>query len=181
MITRVRISQIIDYTLGQWYFMAPSRDWDYVINEIGIHYSGLERCIEILTLINAYQWFLEDLSRLSYTDPCLVGSIKYLIDQSNSRRVDNINMIDHIIVSSLSSVGNGKVAIETPGSVIDRLSILCIKRHNYVIAKSEESYEVAEQIHYLWKAINDLLDDLESGKQVIKVYGIKKIYPKEKV
>ena len=88
---------------------------------------------------NLRQWELEDTTR----DPCVsdavVANAKREIDRLNIGRHRLVQEIDSAIDSALDQPVTAPIATESPGMVLDRLSVLVIRRARTVAASSARS------------------------------------------
>lgn len=144
------------------------------------------------SFIDTVQWHLEDLIRPEDVDPKEALVLKRRIDKSNQNRTDLVERIDDWFLSQFSNVATlptATINTETPAWAIDRLSILALKIYHFAI---EVNRADASQEHHakclakyntlliqksdLSSAIDTLLDELASGKKVMKVYRQMKMY-----
>ena len=139
-------------------------------------------------------WHHEDQAREKSVSDSIIADIKRKIDKLNQKRNDQIEIIDEWIVKSLSdlklqSLENAKMNSETPGNLIDRLSINSLKiyhmgeealRKNITFSHKENCSQklniLIEQRHDLGNCLHDLLSDLEKGLKILKVYRQLKMY-----
>jgi hypothetical protein len=160
----------------RWHQIDPVLDWEAVEPLFPVNTSRWEGQVARLGLVNCYQWHLEDACRLSYCDLPQLGRLKLAIDQSNQRRVRSIGAIDRHVardVSSLQTANNRATAacLVTPGDVIDRLSILELKRYHLAVPTA-----VAEQIADLCDGFDALVKALASGLQRFSFHSTEKTY-----
>ena len=156
---------------------------------------GLEYLLYQKCWIDSIQWHLEDEVR-SYRITAERGwAIKKEIDKYNQNRTDTVEAMDTFIQAELKGTKHTQQAemnSETPGWILDRLSILTLK---IVHMKEEVRREVAgtehvqnchkkmeilmEQEEDLSRALDQLMIDLQSGKKYMKVYYQMKMYNDE--
>src|SRR5690554_807107 len=82
---------------------------------------------------NFLLWHEEDIARIKDIDPLRIVEAKRNIDQYNQSRNNAIEKIDEWILSYLETKGiepADKLHSETPGMMIDRLSIMALKRYH---------------------------------------------------
>jgi len=139
-------------------------------------------------------WHLEDDARRSDVDASEIVSCKRKIDKYNQQRNDAIERIDIWIENVLENADiqpdkDTEMNSETPASIIDRMSIVCLKIYhmNEEIQRDDvdkEHKKVAgfrlailnEQRDDLSKALDKLMLDLRQAKKRHKVYRQFKMY-----
>ena len=145
--------------------------------------------------IDTVQWHLEDLVRDPQIEPVAGLALKRKIDVSNQQRTDIVEFIDSWLLDfyrSVQTLPDATFNTESPAWAIDRLSILALKVFHM---KAEASREEADASHRnsceqkcqvlltqqtdLMAAIDQLLQDIASGKKYMKVYKQMKMYNDE--
>jgi Protein of unknown function (DUF4254) len=142
--------------------------------------------------IDTVQWHLEDIIRNPAIDPVTALQIKRQIDKSNQDRTDIVEVVDSTIfleVQSIKPLVKAGINTETPGWAIDRLSILSLKIYHMQIEAnrtdaSEEHIQncqrklkiLLEQKADMFTSIDELLDDIASGRKKMKLYKQMKMY-----
>jgi hypothetical protein len=145
--------------------------------------------------VDTVQWHLEDIIRDPNIDPVEALNIKRRIDKSNQHRTDMVEYIDSWFLQKykeVNPVGDAAFNTESPAWAIDRLSILELKIYHM---QQEANREYASDEHRsacqakldvlltqredLSTAIQQLLDDMASGKKYMKVYKQMKMYNDE--
>jgi hypothetical protein len=139
-------------------------------------------------------WHEEDTARAPEVPDALIASVKRRIDKLNQERNDHIEKLDDALLNLLQKretiSGSGAPwNTETPGSAIDRLSILSLKvfhmreqaqRRDADKAhrdRCEERLRILEQQRAdLTHALQVLLDDLAAGRKQLKLYRQFKMY-----
>lgn len=145
--------------------------------------------------IDTVQWHLEDIIRKPDIDSDKALKIKRRIDSSNQERTDMVEMIDDYFFEEYSKSKASPNAIlntETPAWAIDRLSILALKifhmseEANRDSASAEHRNKCSEKLNALIqqrenlsKAIDQLLDNIKTGKVIISTYKQMKMYNDE--
>ena len=132
--------------------------WDDVDHPIDNPYAPgtIDHLLYHKNWIDTVQWHLEDIIRDPNIDPTEALQIKRRIDASNQERTDMVEFIDSWMLDRYKDVQpapDARINTETPAWAIDRLSILALKI-----------------------AIEELLDDIESGRKYMKVYKQMKMY-----
>jgi len=142
--------------------------------------------------IDAVQWHLEDIIRKPDIDPLEALALKRRIDKSNQDRTDLVERIDSYFWSKYREVKASPDAVlntESPAWAIDRLSILILKIwHMRCEAERRDAAPehrtqcrqkldvLLEQCKDLSSAIDQLLEDIGSGRRYMKVYKQMKMY-----
>ena len=142
--------------------------------------------------IDTVQWQLEDIIRDPDIDPVEALKIKRRIDKSNQDRTDMVEDIDTYfreLYHGIKPFPDATINTESPAWAIDRLSILALKIWHMQeqtertdadpthIAICHGKLEVLkEQQKDLSLAIDQLLDDIVSGRKYMKVYRQMKMY-----
>ncbi len=147
--------------------------------------------------LNFELWHQEDMARDPDVSDSKIASVKRAIDVLNQRRNDLIERMDQFLVNILFT-GNVKndaeaeMNSETPGSMIDRLSINALKIYHMdeEILREEVTAEhrnkcagklsvLQEQRKDLEQCLSKLFADLSSGEKRLKVYRQMKMYNDE--
>lgn len=147
--------------------------------------------------VNFELWHQEDLARDPDVSDSKIAGVKRAIDVLNQRRNDLIEQLDQFLVNVLSrenvnTTDQTELNSETPGSMIDRLSINALKIYhmNEEIQREDvaESHRkkcfgklsvLQEQREDLRQCLDKLLVDLRTGKKRLKVYQQMKMYNDE--
>ena len=140
---------------------------------------------------NFLLWHEEDVARVKDIELIKIVEAKRNIDKYNQLRNNAIEKIDEWILTFLGASNDPFLTMhsETPGMMIDRLSIMSLKRYHMFIETmrqdaSEEhrakcSYKVSildEQINDLANCLRMVLHQLQEGKLKFKVYRQLKMY-----
>ena len=153
---------------------------------------SIEYYLYLKNWIDTVQWHLEDIIRDPHIDPVAALALKRRIDSSNQDRTDLVELIDSYFFDKYKDVQIKSSAIintESPAWAIDRLSILHLKIYHMQqeVDRKDSSAEhlalcktklgiLLEQQADLSSAINQLLDDINSGDKKMKVYKQMKMY-----
>lgn len=143
-------------------------------------------------LIDTIQWHLEDEIRSPQLDAEAAWKIKHKIDAYNQKRTDTVEAIDVLLYKHFTSKEvqlEAQLNSETPGWIIDRMSILCLKIYHMREQVERKDVDEAhiqncehklnillEQQTDLSKAFDMLLFDLEHGRKYMKLYLQMKMY-----
>jgi Protein of unknown function (DUF4254) len=160
----------------QWHRRTPPLEWDAAHATLPVRDDWIG-ATERLSLINCFQWHLEDDCRAAYDDAQRLAELKREIDESNRRRVGAIDAIDSRMTAELDGATadpTAPVALVTPGALLDRISILELKRFHApapdVVSRLEE--ELAD----VCDGLDRLVASLVARETRLKVYGIVKLY-----
>ncbi|MBL4703351.1 MAG: DUF4254 domain-containing protein [Flavobacteriales bacterium] len=145
--------------------------------------------------IDTVQWHLEDIIRDPEIDNNEGIKIKRRIDKSNQDRTDLVEQIDDWFNAELSHYTpneDARLNTESIAWVLDQISILCLKLFHMKeqvnrtdvsadhAQKCQEKYNVLlEQEVDMTRSYSELLEDIKSGKRVVKVYRQMKMYNDE--
>ncbi|MBR2194970.1 MAG: DUF4254 domain-containing protein [Salinivirgaceae bacterium] len=152
----------------------------------------IEYYLYLKNWIDTVQWHLEDIIRNPEIAPVEALKIKRRIDKSNQDRTDLVELIDSYFLDKYKDVkvaGNAVINTESPAWAVDRFSILALKIYHMQeqVMRTDVSVEhkaqcqnklnvLLEQKKDLGTAIDQLLDDIASGKKYMKVYKQMKMY-----
>lgn len=142
--------------------------------------------------IDTVQWHFEDIIRDPHINPDEALSLKRRIDRSNQDRTDLVEEIDSWFRQQYSNVKplpEARLNTESPAWAVDRLSILTLKIYHMQeqVNRTDASEEhrnkceaklqvLLEQQKDLSLAIDQLLEDIETGHKYMKVYKQMKMY-----
>lgn len=154
--------------------------------------SGVWHWIEANHCCNSLLWNEEDKARRTDVGAAEIAAGKRLIDQYNQRRNDAIEAIDEQILQELAAyprTGHARLNSETAGSMIDRLSILCLKVWHmreqtrradadteHIAACEAKLQRLLLQRADLGSCFDALLTDARAGRAYFKVYRQFKMY-----
>ena len=151
---------------------------------------GFNRMVEENHLRNFNLWHEEDIARRDDLGSERVHKAKRAIDGFNQQRNNFIEQMDMELVASLKPAESGVPKnSETPGMIIDRLSILALKE--YHMREEAERAEASEehrancgaklariilQRNDLTGCLRELLEDVAAGRRTFGVYYQFKMY-----
>lgn len=152
----------------------------------------IENLLYLKNWIDTVQWHLEDIIREPSINPVTALEIKRRIDKSNQDRTDLVELIDSYFLDRYKDIkvqDGAKINTESPAWAIDRLSILALKIYHMQQEVNRSDADAAhrdqcskklnillEQRKDLSTAIEELLQDIESGQRYMKVYKQMKMY-----
>ncbi len=153
---------------------------------------SIENRLYLKCWIDTVQWHFEDIIRDPQIDPVEALALKRRIDKSNQDRTDLVEQIDSYfrdIYKDVKVNADARINTESPAWAVDRLSILALKIYHMREqvertdadkahkAKCQTKLDVLlEQQVDLGTAIDQLLEDIESGRKYMKVYRQMKMY-----
>lgn len=154
--------------------------------------SGLEALIIEQHRQNFALWHQEDHARAPLASSDEIAQTKRAIDAINQVRNDLVEAIDRELLQHLEASGvklAGELHSETPGMIIDRLSILSLKifhtreqmeRSDVELAHVERNRErldvLLQQRYDLAECLTALWRDVQSGRRHFKLYRQLKMY-----
>ena len=154
--------------------------------------SALWRAIADNHRCNRLLWDEEDLARRKSVPDAEIAGNKRSIDRYNQQRNDAIERIDEELLARLAGVRpkpEAPLNSETPGSIVDRLSILALRIHHmrlqserkdaghaHVEACREKLARLHEQRADLAACLDQLLAECAAGSRRFKVYRQFKMY-----
>ncbi len=178
-----RVTALHGETVSRWHVETPDNRYDGLLGIICQQHQ-----------YNFLLWHEEDIARSPDVSDAQIAAVKRAIDRYNQQRNDWIEKIDEAIIDLLSGEGifpreAAKLNTETPGSTIDRLSIMSLRIYHFVEqlerddASADHCNKVQERLarcrlQYadLAQALTELLDDIWCGRKLIKVYRQMKMY-----
>ncbi len=164
---------------ARWHEVDPSADGE-----------GFLRLVQENHLRNFQLWHEEDVARRDDLGSERVHQAKRAIDRHNQERNNFIEKMDEVLVRQLEPAESGVPRnSETPGMIIDRLSILALKdfhMHEETV-RSEVSDEhrancsaklarIRLQRSDLTQSLSELLYDVAAGRRTFGVYYQFKMY-----
>jgi hypothetical protein len=152
--------------------------------EGGTHAHPIPWVTMVLELVesNLAQWELEDDSRDPTASDEVVANAKRGIDQLNIGRHRLVEQIDAVIDAGLEQSADAPLATESPGMVLDRLSVLVIRRLRTKSATatkvdySERVPELEARIDALSSAFDSYVEELRVGMRQFLPYEHFKLY-----
>jgi hypothetical protein len=157
-------------------------------------YSGF---LEIACQQHAFNfqlWHEEDIARSPDVGDARIAQVKRAIDRFNQLRNDWIEKLDVAINEQLQTLGvtaqpDARQNTETPGSAIDRLSIIALRIYHMdeQLQRTDATPEHLESVRHkiavcliqqddLSNSLVELLDDLRAGRKRHRLYRQFKMY-----
>ena len=175
--------------VDQWHLKEPQYD------QIGT--SDFPSLVSRQHYVNFELWHQEDMARDPDAPDSKIAAVKRAIDVLNQLRNDMIEQMDQYLLDELQNkkikyTSGTELNSETPGSIIDRLSINALKIYHMdeEIQRMDVTDEhrkkcsgklsvLQDQRNDLKKSLEKLLADLSNGKKRLKVYQQMKMYNDE--
>jgi hypothetical protein len=159
-------------------------------HELSIPRGGVMACILAQHRANFELWHQEDLARDESATAENIATVKHEIDRLNQNRNDLVEQIDQTLLCSLAAQpDNVPLNSETPGLIIDRLSILSLKiYHTHEEAERETATDnhrarnrnrlaiLEEQRSDLAGCLDALWQQVLAGQRRFKLYRQMKMY-----
>ena len=192
MVFILKASELLEQQLNevvQWHVKAPEPAY--------VEASYFPNLVSMQHYVNFELWHQEDMARDPDAPDSKIAAVKRAIDVLNQRRNDMIEQMDQYLPDVLQSknikyTADAEMNSETPGSIIDRLSINALKIYHMdeEIQRLDVTEEhrkkcsgklsvLQDQRNDLKKSLETLLADLSSGKKRLKVYQQMKMYNDE--
>ncbi len=143
---------------------------------------------------NYLLWHEEDVARSGEVSDARIAMVKRAIDGYNQQRNDWIERLDEAVIEQLADAGavperGATLNTETPGSAIDRLSIMALRIYHLEEQLERTDVDAAHiervtqriqrcrlQQADLSQSLTELLADLAAGRKMLKVYRQMKMY-----
>jgi hypothetical protein len=131
---------------------------------------------------NLRQWDLEDVTRDPGASDAVVAEAKREIDRLNAGRHRLVEEIDAAVSSTLPPLAGAPLATESPGMVMDRLSVLVIRRTRTKAASLHDDAYAARvpvlelQVAALGVALDCYMAELRAGTKRFLPYQHLKLY-----
>ena len=183
MIDVAQITELHRTTVDVWHSQAVSNA-----------YSGFLGSVCEQHKYNFLLWHEEDIARSPDVGDERIAAVKRAIDRYNQQRNDGIEKLDDFLVQELGHRGiaaqpGAPLNTETPGSAIDRLSILALRIYHMEeqVRRGDASPEhrakaqarliiLNEQRADLAGSLDELLSDIFAGRKRLKIYRQFKMY-----
>ena len=162
--------------------------------EIDNLYEGFSHLVCEQHKRNFLLWHEEDVARSPNVSDREIAAVKRAIDRLNQQRNDHIEKLDDDLIGQLAEEritpqAKAPINSETPGSVIDRLSIMALRMYHMREQTARDDVDEAhrekartklavcqEQYKDLSNSLAELLTDIFAGRKRLKVYRQFKMY-----
>jgi hypothetical protein len=179
---KAELCNLIFISVIDQYHINNDVDSSYVnpYNLDTLEYLLFEKC-----WIDTVQWHLEDLIRNPNIDSNKGLELKHRIDKSNQNRTDIVEKVDDYYFSIFKNTSekDSKLNTESPGWVVDRLSILNLKIYHmneqlerknvtaeHILNCEKKMVVLQNQRIDLSNSFNELLEEYKEGIKKMKVY-----------
>jgi hypothetical protein len=170
-------------TVARWHEIEPDNNCDGLLNIVCQQHQ-----------FNYLLWHEEDIARSPDVSDGRIAAVKRAIDRYNQQRNDWIEKIDEALVQRLAAEGvlpraGARLNTETPGSVIDRLSVMSLRMYHLDEQRTRDGANDAHrstvrerlarcrtQHADLSQSLAELLDDIWAGRKMLKIYRQMKMY-----
>jgi Protein of unknown function (DUF4254) len=186
MLDALLITHMHDETTYAWHEPA---DQTSLADEADLYADSLMALVTAQHRANFDLWHEEDKARDPSATDSQIATVKHQIDHFNQTRNDLIEKIDSLLLSGLEENPKASLHSETPGLIIDRLSILALKifhtreeaaRSTATVAHRDRNRErlaiLEEQRTDLAACLDDLWAAVLVGTRRFKLYRQLKMY-----
>jgi hypothetical protein len=178
-----RVNQLHNETVDRWHHQAIDNPYDGVWSIICKQHS-----------FNFLLWHEEDIARSKDVSDERIAEVKRAIDGYNQQRNDWIEKVDdwltgYLVESRISPATNARLNTETPGSVIDRLSIQSLRIYHLreQLERSDVDQQHLESVQQkiakcllqqqdLSNSLQELIEDIAAGRKRHQTYRQFKMY-----
>lgn len=183
MIDVQKVLELHEQTVALWHSQPISND-----------YQGVMQLVCQQHIFNYELWHQEDIARSPNVGDAEIAQVKRAIDRLNQARNDHIEKLDDWLTDQLNQqqiapAAQAKQNTETPGSAIDRLSIMSLRLYHYreQLQRTDTDEQHAskvdqrialceEQRRDLSRSLGELLTAILAGERVHKTYRQMKMY-----
>lgn len=164
-------------------------NWHEAEDALPLTRDGLEPLTLDQHRANFDLWHREDEARDPLASDRSIAAVKRDIDRLNQHRNDLVEQIDNLLLSAVEQNENAVLHSETPGLILDRLSILALKvfhtREQTVRRDVDEAHRarnrerlalLQEQRSDLTGCLQELWADVNAGQRRFKLYRQLKMY-----
>jgi len=178
-----QITSLHGETVARWHTDAPDNKHEGLLGVVCQQHQ-----------YNYLLWHEEDIARSPDVSDRRIAAVKRSIDRYNQLRNDWIEKVDEAFIELLSKEGilpreAARLNTETPGSAIDRLSIMSLRIYHLIEQLDREGADDAHRSNVqqrldrcrlqradLSQSLVELLDDIWAGRKLLKIYRQMKMY-----
>ena len=182
----INVEQILELhtdTVALWHQQPIDNPYEGILSDVCQQHS-----------FNYLLWHEEDIARSTAEDDSVIARVKRAIDGYNQNRNDWIERVDDHITrmaenANVSPADDAPMNSETPGSIIDRLSILALRIYHLreQLDRDDVGEEHLEKVQHriavcllqrndLATALSQLLEDIFAGRKRHRTYRQFKMY-----
>ena len=153
-----------------------------VRGEAAVGPPSLDGLVVRLAGVNLRQWDLEDTTRDPAASDRVVADAKRAIDGLNLERHRLVREIDVAVAAELAPDSSAALATESPGMVLDRLSVLIIRRFRTAEASGHDGAYTDRlpvldaQLAALVIALDGYFAELRAGRRTFLAHDPLKLY-----
>jgi Protein of unknown function (DUF4254) len=177
------VTQLHQETTARWHDCSPDNLYEGLLGNVCQQHQ-----------FNYLLWHEEDIARSPDVPDMRIAAVKRAIDRYNQQRNDWIEKIDESLVQALAAESvlprrDARLNTETPGSAIDRLSIMALRIYHFEEQAARQDIDSAQRATVeerlarcraqhadLSQSLAELLDDIFTGRKLLKVYRQMKMY-----
>jgi hypothetical protein len=178
-----RITELHRAEVVRWHASPPDNRYD-----------GLLALVCQQHQFNFLLWHEEDIARSPEVSDGRIAEVKRAIDRYNQQRNDAIEQIDEEILALLAREvitprAGARLNTETPGSAIDRLSIMSLRIYHFEEQLAREDVDETHRANVgqrlarcrlqhsdLSQSLIELVEEIWSGRKLLKMYRQMKMY-----
>ena len=186
MLDALVITRMHDETTRDWHDPEAA---SHAADEADLYADSLMALVTGQHRANYDLWHEEDKARDPSATDSQIATVKHEIDRLNQRRNDLVERIDTLLLARLDENPHAPLHSETPGLIIDRLSILALKishtREETTRTSASEAHRnrnrerlvlLEEQRNDLASCLDDLWSEVLKGTRRFKLYRQLKMY-----
>src|SRR4051812_40681562 len=178
-----QITELHAVTVERWHIVTPDNP-----------HAGLLSPICQQHQFNFLLWHEEDIARSPDVSESRIAEVKRAIDRYNQQRNDWIERVDESLQELLAEAGvtarvDARTNTETPGSAIDRLSVMALRIYHLEEQLTRTGVDDAHRANVrarltrcriqhadLARSLAELLEEIWAGKKQLKLYRQMKMY-----
>jgi hypothetical protein len=178
-----KITALHHESVARWHSSPPDNTYDGLLGVVCQQHQ-----------FNFLLWHEEDIARSPDVSDRRIAEVKRSIDRYNQQRNDGIEKVDEALINLLAADGmlpraDARINTETPGSAVDRLSIMSLRIYHFEEQLAREGVDADHRANVqqkldrcraqhadLSQSLVELLDDIWRGRKMLKVYRQMKMY-----